>query len=74
MHRVPLYRLFCAATGSNGTTQRVTVAPQAAARERRVTVSFDGNVDDALPWDFGPDQKSVQVKFGERDRYFVSRP
>jgi cytochrome c oxidase assembly protein subunit 11 len=61
---VPLYRLFCAATGYNGTTQRVTAAP-VATRERYVTVTFDGNVDSALPWDFGPDVKSIRVKLGE---------
>jgi cytochrome c oxidase assembly protein subunit 11 len=64
---VPLYSLFCKATGFNGTTQRVEapVAP-AAAKDRWITVSFDGNVDGNLPWDFGPDVKNVRVKLGEQ--------
>jgi cytochrome c oxidase assembly protein subunit 11 len=64
---VPLYRLFCSATGYNGTTQRVTVAPavQPQAVERWITVTFDSNVDQSLPWEFAPDVKSVRVKLGE---------
>jgi len=63
---VPLYRLFCSATGYNGTTQRVkTDAVAPSTKERWVTVTFDGNVDPALPWDFSPDVKSVRIKLGE---------
>jgi cytochrome c oxidase assembly protein subunit 11 len=64
---VPLYRLFCSATGYNGTTQRVTAAPvtPAQVKDRWITITFDSNVDQALPWDFGPDVKSVRVKVGE---------
>ncbi len=63
---VPLYRAFCSATGFGGTTQRVAVntAP-VPATDRYVTVTFDGNVDSKLPWDFGPDQKSIRLKLGE---------
>jgi cytochrome c oxidase assembly protein subunit 11 len=75
---VPLYRIFCNATGFLGTTQRVSLdknqppttpltrqvtAPQ--TRERWITVTFDSNVDAGLPWEFAPDQKSVRVKLGE---------
>ena len=69
---VPFYRLFCAATGYGGTTQRVgeqTPVPVPVAQtpvpERFITVSFDGNVDKNLPWDFGPDQRNIKVKLGE---------
>jgi len=75
---VPLYRLFCSATGFGGTTQRVAVAeagsspateavrPVSAPQvlDRTVTITFDSNVDSKLPWDFGPDVKSVTVKLG----------
>jgi len=60
----PLYKMFCSATGLGGTTQNVTAAP-AQTKTRMITVSFDGNVDSALPWDFGPEVKSVRVKLGE---------
>jgi cytochrome c oxidase assembly protein subunit 11 len=61
---VPLYTLFCKATGYNGTTQRAETAP-AQTRERWVTVSFDTNTDQNLPWDFKPDVRSIQAKLGE---------
>lgn len=61
---VPLYRAFCQATGYGGTTQRVSTLPKQAS-ERWVTVSFDGNVDPSLPWDFAPEVKSMRVRLGE---------
>ncbi|RZM35947.1 MAG: cytochrome c oxidase assembly protein, partial [Sphingomonas sp.] len=39
---VPLYRLFCAATGLNGTTNRGLAAPGAV--DHKITVDFDTNV------------------------------
>jgi cytochrome c oxidase assembly protein subunit 11 len=61
---VPLYSLFCKTTGYGGTTQRVTEAAKQTA-ERWVTVSFDTNVDQGLPWDFKPEMRSLRVKLGE---------
>lgn len=60
----PLYRIFCNATGLGGTTQRSAAAPAQTAN-RTITVSFDSNVDPALPWDFVPETRSVKVKLGE---------
>jgi cytochrome c oxidase assembly protein subunit 11 len=61
---VPLYTIFCKATGFGGTPQRVDTASTHTA-DRYVTVSFDGNVDPALPWDFAPDVRAMRVKLGE---------
>lgn len=63
---VPLYQIFCKVTGYNGTTQRAAGAPVAvpAAAARIITVSFDANVDSALPWDFAPMTRSVEAKVG----------
>ena len=61
---VPLYRMFCQATGYGGTPQRVAAASQVVG-ERVITVRFDSNVDPALNWQFQPVQRSVQVKVGE---------
>jgi cytochrome c oxidase assembly protein subunit 11 len=61
---VPLYTLFCKATGFGGTTQRASAAP-AQTTPREITVSFDANVDPALPWDFAPETRSVKVRLGE---------
>ncbi len=60
----PLYKMFCGATGLYGTTQNATAAP-AQTKDRMITVTFDANVDPALPWEFGPDQRSIRVKLGE---------
>ena len=45
---VPLYRLFCQATGFGGTTLRADRAPGAVAGQ--VGVRFDANVHPGLPW------------------------
>ncbi|HEY8592058.1 MAG TPA: cytochrome c oxidase assembly protein [Sphingomicrobium sp.] len=57
-----LYRIFCEATGLNGTTQRAERAPGAVAGE--VKVQFDANVHPGLPWTFEPKQTSVSVAPG----------
>ena len=62
---VPLYRLFCAATGYNGTTQRATEAAAEIVKDRTVTIRFDANVAPGLDWEFRPEQRSVQVHPGE---------
>ena len=62
---VPLYRMFCEATGLNGTTQRGLVAPGAVGRD--VQVNFDANVGGKLPWRFMPEQASQTVTVGERE-------
>ncbi len=60
-----LYRMFCAATGLAGTTQRV-IADTAAISKQTVTVAFDTNVAPGLPWRFEPDQRAVTVHLGEQ--------
>jgi cytochrome c oxidase assembly protein subunit 11 len=55
-----LYRLFCAATGFGGTTQRA-VADAGVSSNRTVTVQFDGNVAPDLPWRFVPAQREVSI-------------
>lgn len=68
---VPLYRLFCVATGYNGTTQRV--ADDAGNISRRVvTVQFTTSVAPNLPWRFVPVQRSVQVHLGEEKLVYFS--
>jgi cytochrome c oxidase assembly protein subunit 11 len=61
---VPLYRLYCQATGYAGTTQRAA-KPSDTVLERTVTVRFDANVSPDLPWRFEPLQKKLDVKIGE---------
>jgi len=61
---VPLYRLFCQATGFGGTTQVATVAP-AGLLDRKLTVRFDANIGAGLPWRFEPEVNSIDVRIGE---------
>ncbi|MET0251685.1 MAG: cytochrome c oxidase assembly protein [Novosphingobium sp.] len=72
---VPLYRLFCQATGFGGTTQRVSAAQAAAVRTvagKTISVRFDGNVAGGMPWDFRPEQVTEQVALGEREMAFFT--
>src|SRR5229473_2795571 len=60
-----LYRLFCAATGYGGTTQRVD-SDMGTVSGRVITVQFDSNVAPGLPWRFEPVQREVKVRLGEQ--------
>src|SRR6476646_3146950 len=66
---VPLYRMFCQATGFGGTTQRAEQAP-AKSSERMITVRFDSNISSGLPWTFAPAQLEQTVKLGEQTMAF----
>ena len=61
-----LYRMFCAVTGYGGTVQRATAPTRAqAGTADNVTVYFDANVAPGLPWEFRPEQRKVEARFGE---------
>ena len=102
---VPLYKVFCQATGFGGTTQRVnfegqepnfieksirsviqTISPKSSARVHTwtdeeaaqklaslrpvenanlVTIRFDTNINDVMPWSFQPVTLDVKVVPGE---------
>ena len=66
---VPLYRLFCQATGFGGTTQRAAAAP-AEIGAGVVTVRFDAETAPDLPWEFRPLTAAVQVHPGEQREVF----
>lgn len=61
---VPLYRLFCAATGYNGTPQVAEAAPSARGK-RIVNVRFDANVGAGLDWTFEPEIASIDLRTGD---------
>jgi cytochrome c oxidase assembly protein subunit 11 len=65
---VPLYRMFCEATGYDGTPLRAERAPGAVAGQ--VGVRFDANVQPGLPWRFEPEQNTVSVAPGAQTKIF----
>ncbi|KAG2074280.1 hypothetical protein BDR04DRAFT_1093508 [Suillus decipiens] len=72
---VPLYRMFCAATGFAGTPNVGTgrfeparLVPVDGAR--RIKVHFNADRAEALPWTFTPQQKFVMVLPGETSLAF----
>lgn len=66
---VPLYRIFCEATGFGGTTMKVSEAQAAAiaVTDKQITVRFDSNVSSALPWRFKPENPTEKITIGARD-------
>ncbi|HWD59768.1 MAG TPA: cytochrome c oxidase assembly protein [Stellaceae bacterium] len=66
---VPLYRIFCAATGYAGTTRRASVAPTDISKAL-ITVRFDTDISADLPWEFRPLVREVQVHPGEQTQVF----
>jgi len=66
---VPLYKVFCQATGFGGTTQRVEdkrLEDLTPAEDGRVLkITFTADVSDEMPWKFKPQQRSIKVVPGE---------
>lgn len=62
---VPLYRLFCQATGFGGKAERAEAAPTKEVADRLITVRFNAETAPDLPWEFRPLQLSVKVHPGE---------
>jgi cytochrome c oxidase assembly protein subunit 11 len=61
---VPLYRLFCQVTGFDG-TPRVATKPSDRVLDKTMTIRFDANVGQGLPWRFEPVQTTTNVRIGE---------
>ncbi len=66
---VPLYRLFCQKTGFGGTPTRSDVASRVVLGQT-MTIRFDGNTDNALPWRFSPVLAQQTVKIGANSMAF----
>jgi cytochrome c oxidase assembly protein subunit 11 len=61
---VPLYNIFCRATGFNGTVRQVQQASDRILKDH-IRVEFDTNVASDLNWDFEPLQAFVNPRIGE---------
>src|SRR3954449_9424950 len=66
---VPLYRLFCQATGYGGATPRASSGPAETAGAL-VTVRFDAAVAPDLAWEFRPLVREVRLHPGEQREVF----
>jgi cytochrome c oxidase assembly protein subunit 11 len=62
---VPLYDLFCRATGFGGTPMVGTGPSAAGVIDRTIGVRFDANVAPGLSWRFTPESPEVTVRLGE---------
>jgi cytochrome c oxidase assembly protein subunit 11 len=67
---VPLYRIFCQATGFGGTTQRAAEGSAPGATGQVIKVRFDSNVAPDLPWKFEPVERTRTIRLGERKLAF----
>jgi cytochrome c oxidase assembly protein subunit 11 len=59
----PIYDTFCRITGYGG-TPGIAQDNLSEVLNRKVKVSFDANVNE-LPWDFAPEQRSMDVQIGQ---------
>jgi cytochrome c oxidase assembly protein subunit 11 len=60
---VPLYKLFCQATGFDGTVRQAKAKPTRIL-DRKIEIRFDANVR-SLPWDFTAMQVSQDIRIGD---------
>ena len=61
---VPFYRMFCAATGFQGTIKTASAAP-AKLGKHVMNVRFDANVAQGLDWSFAPEKSSISLLDGK---------
>ncbi len=70
---VPLYRIFCQATGFGGTTQmKIGGEAPGAVAGKLINVRFDSNVSSALPWSFAPEKHVERSAVGARKMAFFT--
>lgn len=60
---VPLYRLFCQKTGYGG-TPKIALKGTDRIIDHSITVHFNADMNQALPWKFEPLQTKITVKAG----------
>jgi len=69
---VPLYRLFCQVTGYGGTTQQAAHTT-GEVFDRTMTITFNADHDQSLPWSFKPGENKNVVKVGEQGlTYYIA--
>jgi cytochrome c oxidase assembly protein subunit 11 len=66
---IPLYRLFCAATGYGG-TPNTGLAAAPGSNGQTISVRFNADTNPGLPWIFAPDQLEVSLNLGDEQVAF----
>ena len=66
---VPLYQMFCKATGYGGTTQ-VVKSDSSVVIDRKMTIRLDSNVSNGLNWKFRAETPTISVRIGETATVF----
>jgi cytochrome c oxidase assembly protein subunit 11 len=66
---VPLYDMFCKATGFGG-TPKIGTAATGQILDRTMSVRFDANVAPGLGWAFQPESPTVELRVGETKTVF----
>lgn len=66
---VPLYAMFCAATGYGG-TPRIAKEEASTRGERTLTVRFDANVGGGIDWTFEPEIPLMRLRTGDTATVF----
>lgn len=66
---VPLYSIFCKATGYGGTTKKVVNATVNTTNQK-LRVYFNADVIPGLPWEFSPEVNYIDTKIGEQSLAF----
>ena len=61
---VPLYQMFCQATGYGGVPRKADASPDKIL-DRTMRIRFDANVAKGMPWTFKPVEHLIEVKIGE---------
>ncbi len=62
---VPFYYKICEVTGINSGAEQSLVKNTQIDNSRWVTLEFDANINEALPWRFKPLQRSLKVHPGQ---------
>jgi cytochrome c oxidase assembly protein subunit 11 len=66
---VPLYRIFCQATGFGGTPARASEAEASGVKAlagHTISIRFDSNVESGMRWAFNPEHTTQTVQIGAR--------
>lgn len=66
---VPLYSIFCKATGYGGTTKKV-IKVATNITNQKIRVHFNADIMSDLPWEFNSEANYVDISIGEQSLAF----